>query len=421
MEVQATPLPNNIIVVSHKMPGSAAAVGAFVNIGSRHERLEENGVAHFLEHMAFKGTERRSAFDISHEIEVLGAESNAMTGHCRTAYYVKGLAEHVSTAVDIIGDALTNSKFDQADIDLESGVILQEISQYEDDLSSTMGDMLSSVAYPDQPVGRKILGTKEFVSTAKSQNFRDFIGLNYSGETMIVVGTGAIEHDSLVESVSKSFAKVPATSNRTPIIPATYGGGIGIDRSKPFSQAAIGILFPSVPYRDNARYANMLLALAFGNGMSSPLFTEIREKRGLVYHTSAFSSFESDHGDVGFYGLLTPENLNEFIKVGCAEFAKLTETISERDLLRAKNTMLVQIAFMQEQAISMMHYIGSKTWQVGYVPDPEDVRRSIQNVTVDDLREAAKRLLTGKPSIALVGPVPDADYEGMVTAALGGL
>ncbi len=419
MDIQETKLDNNIRVFTNKMSGATASIGAFINVGSRNETEKNNGVAHFLEHLAFKGTPTRSAKDISQQVEILGASSNASTDYSETAYYVRGLADHLPIVADIIGDILTNSIYDESDIKTESAVILQEIAQYEDDATTTMITLINEVAYPNQPLGRQILGTKQFVSNAKSDDFRNFIDQNYSGQTMIVVASGGIDHSTVTDIIAKSFAGIPVTASHPPVVPASYSGGLKINNDKKFSQANIGIMFPSVPACDHAFFSHKLLAQAFGGGMSSPLFMEVREKRGLVYHTSAFATAEKDHGKFVIIGMMTPENIQEFIQVSCAEFTRMTHTINEQDLERAKNSLLVNMAYGQENASSMMAYIAKSVFVHDRVRSFEEVRTLIEDVTIDDLKAAANRLLAGKPSIALVGPVPDADYEGMVQTALG--
>lgn len=420
MNLRESVLPNGVRVITYDMYGSAAAVGAYVDIGTRHETKENNGVAHFLEHMAFKGTESRTAFDIASESEILGAYSNAMTGKAFTAYYVKGLAEHMPIATDILGDVMTNSKFDAADIELESGVIIQEINQYKDDPFSTMYQLLEITAYPDQPVGRPTLGSEEFVKNATQADFRSFIDTNYSAETLVLFAAGGVDHTDIVEAATKSFAKIPTTTDRPATVPASYVGGLGIDRTKDFAQVSVGIMFPSVPIIDSAVYAHRLLANAFGSGMSSPLFQEVREKRGLVYHTSCHSDFEIDHGNIAIFGGMTPENLEEFIKVACSELAKFRDTIKPSDLTRAKNSLLVNLSFTAESAQAMLGYMSGSLFAYGHIRDFHEVSNDIRKVTIDDLKAAADRILGSTPTIALVGPVPEADYAAMVKAAIGG-
>jgi predicted Zn-dependent peptidase len=415
-------LPNGVQVFTDTIAGfDSAAVAAFINTGSRHETCDNNGVAHFLEHMAFKGTSTRTARDIAQQIEVLGSNVNAFTSSSMTAYYATGLAENFREATSIIGDVLTDSNFDPSDVALESGVILHEISRSADDPNDVMHDLLKSVAYPSQAFGRTTLGDPVFVTNAKPDDFRDFIGQQYSGETLIVVGAGGIEHEEFVTTVGEAFAKIPAAGQRPAPEPASYQGGIGIDTSRDFRQVSVGIAFPSVCVADDAMYAHRLLASAFGGGMSSPLFTEVRENRGLVYYTSCYASIDVDNGMVAIAGGMTPENLDEFITVACGEFGKLCNTIREIDLRRAKNSALVRLATMHERPFHCGQYIASSLFQRGRIIDVAEVRTQIERVTIDDLKEATRRLVSSEPSISLVGPVPESreHYAAMVRTALG--
>ncbi len=417
--IEETTLPNGLRVITKRMPGAAAAVGAFVNVGSRHETESNAGVAHFLEHMAYQGTGARPAYEIARQIEILGASTNARTSLCDTIYHVSGLAEHIPVGIDILGDVLTDSKYDAEAIRLQGQVILQEISQAADHPFHRMAELSTAIAFPDQAIGRPTLGTREFVANAQPEDFRAFVASNYSAETMLLVAAGGMEHATVVDVAARAFAKIPAVTNRAPTVPAAYAGGIGIDRSTKFTQVNIGISFGSVPIQEPAMYAHAMLASALGAGLSSPLFREVREKRGLVYHVSAQSSFEADFGIVSLVAMLTPDNLNEYIKVACGEFAGTCDTIHEDDLLRARNSALVGIALAQESAGKMAYYMAHSLFRYGHIRDFDEVRCNVEAVTVDDLKAAARTLLATRPTIALVGPVPDADYEGMVTSALG--
>lgn len=417
--IEQTTLSNNLRVITNKLPSfKTTAVGAFVNVGSRNETIDNNGIAHFQEHMIFKGSNNRTAYEISQQVEVLGSHINAYTSTEMTAYYANGLTENVEIAVDIIGDALTNSIHAEEDIKLESGVILQEISRYEDNPSSTMHSLFMDTAYPNQPVGRKILGTKEFVSNAKKEDFKKFVNENYSAETMIVFAAGGAEHSTIVNAVDKAFNMIPKTTIRPALVPATYVGGLGIDASKSFEQVSVGIGFKTVPINDPDMYIYMILANAFGGGMSSPLFTEVREKRGLVYSTSAYSDVEIDYGHFAIFGGMTPNNLKEFIDVSCSELAKMSNTINELDMIRAKNSVYVSLAKMEEDTEHMLSYMANSVFNKGRVRGFEEIRSDIEKISMDDLKDAAAKLIHSKPTISLVGPVPDADYEYFVKRAL---
>jgi predicted Zn-dependent peptidase len=412
-------LPNGVQVFTDTLTMfDSAAVAAFTNTGSRHETPETNGVAHFLEHMAFKGTSSRTARDIAQQIEVLGSNINAFTSGSMTAYYATGLATNFREPITIIGDVLTDSNFNTEDIALESGVILQEISRSADDPNDVMYNLLQSVAFPSQAVGRPILGDPNFVANAKPEDFRSFIDQQYSGETLIVVGAGGIQHADLVEAASEAFASIPVSGHRPAPEPASYRGGIGIDRERDFRQVSIGIAFPSVSVQDDAMYAHRLLAAAFGSGMSSPLFVEVRENRGLVYHTSCYADLDVDHGIIGIVGGMTPDNLDDFIQVACSEFRKMCDTINPLDLTRAKNGALVRLATLRERPFQCAQFIAAGLFQHGHVQDIEVLRQKIEQVTIDDLKAAACQLINSEPSISLVGPVPDKDYASMIKTAL---
>ena len=417
--IEQTTLSNNLRVITNKLPSfKTTAVGAFVNIGSRNETIENNGIAHFQEHMIFKGSNNRTAYEISQQIEVSGSHINAYTSTETTAYYANGLTENVEIAVDIIGDALINSIHAEEDIKLESKVILEEISRYEDNPSSTMHSLFMETAYPNQPVGRKTLGTREFVGNAKREDFKKFVNENYSAETMIVFAAGGAEHSTIVDSVEKAFSSIPKTAIRPAMVPATYVGGLGIDTSKSFAQVSVGIGFKTVPINNHDMYTYMILANAFGGGMSSPLFMEIREKRGLVYSTSAYSDAKIDYGHFAIFGGMNPINLKEFIDVSCSELAKMSNAINELDMIRAKNSVYVSLAKMEEDTEHMLSYMANSVFNKGRVRTFEEIRNDIEKISIDDLKKVASKMIQTTPTISLVGPVPDADYEFLVKNAL---
>jgi predicted Zn-dependent peptidase len=420
MHVEQTILANGLLVITGALPHlESAACGVFVNAGARHETEQNNGAAHFCEHLMFKGTTSRTAYDIAKQIEVLGSEINAFTSKDMTAYYTTGLATHIDASVEIIGDALVNSLFAPAEIKLESGVIIQEINRSDDDPGSVMQDALCATAYPDQSIGRTILGSSRFVTEAGSDDIRAFTGQYYTADNMVVVGTGGIAHDAFVHKVEKAFADLPRSAFRPQPDPVHYVGGLVIDRSREFKQVSAGIAFESVPVLDDKMYHHSLLAEAFGGAMSSPLFTEIREKRGLVYSTGCYAAMNTDHGRIIIYGGMTAGNVEEFMLVACQEFRKLCDTISETDLLRAKNSHLTSLAMLRERPFSTACFMARSHWQRGRVREMAEMRDGINQVTLDDLKSVARFALSSAPTIALIGPVPQADYAALVDTAAG--
>jgi len=416
MNIEESVLPSGLRVVTANMPGfQTAAVAAFIDAGSRDERDDRNGIAHFLEHMAFKGTSTRSALDIARRIEGLGADINAFTSDEMTAYYVIGLRQHTPDALAIIGDVLTNSVFDDKEIETERGVILQEISRSHDNPSHVAYNLFGKLSFPDQALGRSILGPPDYIRIAERSHFTDFVGEHYNTTNMVVVGAGDIDHATFVEMVAENFAKLASGNDDRRRTPALYAGGIAIDTSRDFEQVTILYGLPTVSQRDPMAPAHGVLASALGGGMSSPLFQEVREKRGLVYAVSAGASLGSDHGMLSLFAGTTPDNVAECLKVARGEIEKIaTNGVTQADFERAKNGFMVEISKALERPFSATNGIATSLFTLGRVRSPEEVRREVDAVTIDAVKKAAECLLGAEPTLAMVGPVPDADYEPMI-------
>ncbi|HET7410286.1 MAG TPA: pitrilysin family protein, partial [Paracoccaceae bacterium] len=271
MTVRVDTLPNGFRIATERMPGLAsAAIGVWVEAGSRHERADQNGIAHFLEHMAFKGTGRRSALRIAEEIEDVGGHLNAYTSRERTAYYARVLEADVPLALDIIADILRNSALDQREIEVERGVILQEIGQALDTPDDIIFDWLQETAFPDQPIGRAILGPTERIRAFARDDIAGFIGAHYRPDRMILSAAGAVDHDELVRMAERLFGDMPG--GPVPVEErARYAGG---ERrvEKPLEQAHFALAFEAPGYRDDDYHAAQIAAVALGGGMSSRLF-----------------------------------------------------------------------------------------------------------------------------------------------------
>jgi len=419
MNIEQSVLPNGLRVVSVNLPGfDSAAVGAFIKAGARNETEANNGIAHFLEHMAFKGTKTRTALQIGAEIEVLGSNINAYTSHDQTAYFVTGLKSTIAQSVAILGDVLTASTFEPRDIEVEKGVILQEIRRAADNPSHVAYEGYGHVAYPDQPLGRPILGPASIIEGVTRDYFTSFVAQHYFAENMVVVGTGDFAHAAFVEMVGEHFAALP--SRATPVVaaPARYVGGDVRNTEKDFEQVTILLGLQSVPETDPTVYAHKLLARALGGGMSSPLFQEVREKRGLVYAVSAYSDHGADHGDFVLYAGTTAKHVPDLINVACAEIMKTTQAVGEQDLARARNSMLVSLATAREKPFTLARLIANSLFEHGRVIPPDQAMRAVEAVTLDDVRAAARVVVASNPTVSLVGPVPDMDYHGTVRTAL---
>lgn len=418
MQFEQTLLSGGLMVITHSSPHlESVSLGAFVNAGSRQETALNHGVAHFLEHLLFKGTQNRTANEIATQIEVLGSDINAFTSTDMTAVHATGLASHGGQSIEIIGDMITHSLFASPDIGLESGVILQEISRNADSPNNVMHDVIQAVSYPGQSLGRTILGSTEFVAHAVTEDFHDFTTRQYTADNIVIAGAGGIDHDVFVRNVEAAFVDLPRTVRRQPIPRAAYVGGIGIDRNRDFKQVSAGIAFDSVPIIDDTMYHHILLADAFGGGMSSPLFNEVREKRGLVYSTGCHTSMGADNGRLLITGGMTAENVEEFVVVACRAFRTMCDHVDAIDLRRAKNSYLVGLATLRERPYAAACFMARSYWQRGRVRSLAEMRDAINAVTLNDLKAAAARVLTSEPSIALIGPAPQADYKALVCSA----
>ena len=419
MNIEQTVLPNGLRVVSVNLPGfDSAAVAAFVKAGARNETEANNGIAHFLEHMAFKGTKTRSALQIGAEIEVLGSNINAFTSHDMTCYFVTGLKNTVAQSVAILGDVLTASTYNESDIATEKGVILQEIRRSADNPSHVAYDGYGLTAYPGQSIGRPILGRAALIEQVTRDHFTDFVGQNYFAENMVVVGTGDFGHQAFAEQVAEHFSALPSRAEPVTVSPAQYVGGHVRNTDKDFEQVTILLGLQSVPETDPTVWAHKVMARALGGGMSSPLFQEVREKRGLVYSVSAYSDHGADHGELVMFAGTTAKHVDELLTVACGEITKATAHVSETDMTRAKNSLLVGLATAKERPFSLARGIAGSLFEHGMIMTPEDAMRKVEAVTLDDVKAAARMMVTSNPTVSLVGPVPDQDYHGQVRAAL---
>jgi predicted Zn-dependent peptidase len=417
--VKITTLESGLRVITAHIPTMrSAAVGAFVQRGSRDENPDENGIAHFLEHMAFKGTTGRSALQISAQVEKLGSDINAFTTQDMTAYYVIGLDSTADCSVEVLGDICSNSLYDQEEIDCESEVICQEISCANDDAGDTAYWQYAQQAFPDQALGRCILGPSEFIRTAKRENFTSFVDRFYTTQDMIVLGAGNIEHARFVDQVNKHFRDLrtaPVAYHRQP---AVWGGGYGGVTSSKFEQVTAYVGWKSVSQADSNFYAHRMLASAIGGGMSSPLFQEVREKRGLVYSVSSFMEAGPDYGSFNLNAGMTPDNLDEVLGVSMGVFNAARQSIADDDFERARNGELVSNAFARERPFSLGSAIVSGVFVSGEILDLDAEREKIMAVTKGDLYAAAEMIFKSAPSIGLAGPIGNKDYFAMLSRAV---
>src|SRR5271168_3088540 len=320
--VRVTKLNSGLTIVTETMDRvETVSLGAYVASGTRNETAAQNGVSHFLEHMAFKGTERRTAAEIAEAVENVGGHINAYTAREQTAYYVKLLKEDLALGADIIGDILTHSAFAPDEVERERGVILQEIGQANDTPDDIIFDHFQETSYPSQPMGRPVLGTEKIIKKLKRADIAGYMKQNYAAGNIVVAATGALEHERVVQLVTQHFADLPDRMPAAPQ-PGRYEGG-EFREGRELDQVHIVLGFPGVGYADPDYYPVLLLSTLLGGGMSSRLFQEIREKRGLVYSIYSFAAPYIDSGLFGIYAGTGEAEAAELVPVTLEELQRV--------------------------------------------------------------------------------------------------
>jgi predicted Zn-dependent peptidase len=407
LTVQLHTLPNGFRIVTEHMPGLASAsIGIWIDAGGRHERLDQNGIAHFLEHMAFKGTKRRSALQIAEEIEDVGGYINAYTSRELTAFYARVLKADVPLALDVISDILLNPIFDPAEIEVERGVILQEIGQALDTPDDVIFDWLQERAYPEQPLGRTILGPTERVSQFARHDLSEFVADHYGPERMILSAAGAVDHDTIVRTAEALFGHLALQPAFTQV-DATFQSGERIEL-KTLEQAHFALGFEGPGYRDDAIYTAQIFSTAFGGGMSSRLFQEIREKRGLCYTIYAQTGAYAETGMTTIYAGTSAEDLNELAGLTMDELKRSADDMTPAEVARARAQMKAGLLMGLESPSSRAERLARMVSIWGRVPDLEETISRIDAVTTGDVREFAAGMITGAAALALYGPVEKA-------------
>jgi predicted Zn-dependent peptidase len=410
-------LPNGVRIVAEPMPGLASAsVGLWVTAGGRHERAEQNGVAHFLEHMAFKGTARRSARRIAEEIEDVGGYINAYTGREMTAYYARVLGPDVPLALDILADIVLAPAMPDPEIEVERGVILQEIGQALDTPDDIIFDWLQETAYPDQPFGRAILGPAERVGAFGRADLAGFVAEHYGPDQIILSAAGAVDPDAIVRLAEAHLGHlVPRPQPAAD--PARFTGG---ERrvARRLEQAHVALAFAAPGSRDDAAYTAQLYAGAMGGGMSSRLFQELREARGLCYTVFAQASAYADTGAITLYGGTSAEQVRPFVEITVDELRRAAGDLSEAELARARAQMKAGLLMGLESCSSRAERNARMVMIWGRVPTIGETVERIEAVDLAQLRGFAGGLCATTPALTLLGPVRTAPGLAKVTRRL---
>jgi predicted Zn-dependent peptidase len=415
--IRLTRLPSGLTVVTERMERvETVSLGAYVAAGSRHENAAENGVSHFLEHMAFKGTERRTAAAIAEEIEAVGGHLNAYTAREQTAYYAKVLKEDTGLAADIIGDILTHSTFEPEELERERGVILQEIGQANDTPDDIIFDRFQEAAYPGQPIGRPVLGLEAGIREMPRGTLTGYMRRHYSAGNVVVAAAGALDHDAVVELVQRHFADLPADPPPAALA-AAYAGG-EFREARDLDQVHIVLGFPSVGYGERDYYPTLLLSTLLGGGMSSRLFQEVREKRGLVYSVYSFASPFMDGGLFGIYAGTGESEAAELMPVTLEELRKVQHGVTEAELARARAQVKASLLMSLESTGSRCEQLARQMQVFGRVVPTQETVAKLNAVTVADVERAAARHFRASPTLAVLGPAERVPGLASVTEAL---
>ena len=405
--MRLTTLPNGFRIVTEAMPGlKSAAIGIWITAGGRHERVEQNGIAHFLEHMAFKGTVRRSALQIAEEIEDVGGYINAYTSREMTAYYARVLDGDVPLAIDVIADIVLNPVFDPKEIEVERHVILQEIGQALDTPDDIIFDWLQEAAYPEQSIGRTILGPEERVSHFGRDDLSRFVAEHYGPGQMILAAAGAVDHEQIAALATQLFGGIAARPGGL-IIPAAFTGGERRE-VKDLEQAHIALAFEAPGYRHADVYTSQIYSTALGGGMSSRLFQKIREERGLCYSIFAQAGSYEDTGMLTIYAGTSAEEIGELTALTIDELKRAAEDMTEAEVARARAQLKAGLLMGLESPSSRAERLSRLLSIWGRVPDVAEAIARIEAVTTADVRRYAGALIAQPSALALYGPVADA-------------
>ena len=418
MSVEVTRLSSGLRVVTDAMPHlQTASLGVWVGAGSRDEHPDEHGISHLLEHMAFKGTTRRTARQIAEEIEAVGGDLNAATGVETTAYYARMLKADVPLALDVLSDILSDPSFDPEELQREQNVIVQEIGASEDTPDDVVFDKLQETAFPGQPVGRSILGRRESVRSFDRKRLAHYLKRNYRAPDMLVVAAGAVDHKAVVHEVEARFASFTGPAAPLPE-PARFVGGSHIE-TRNLEQVHVALAMQGLPQRDPELFSLQVFTSVLGGGMSSRLFQEVREIRGLCYSIYAFHAPYADVGMFGLYSGTDATDVPELMRVVVDQIGNAAETLNEAEVNRATVQMKASLLMALESSGARAEQLARQMFAWERPVPLEELVARIESVTVERARAAGRALIArGRPAIAAVGPGPGLESAATIAESL---
>lgn len=405
MSFQVTQLDNGLRIATEThadIHSAAFAIG--IDVGARHERIGEGGLSHLLEHMAFKGSSRLNAKQIAEAFDMMGGNVNAYTSHEHTVYYAKVLKEYAHDALKLLCEIVSDFAFDQQELERERQVILQEIAMHQDSPDDLVFDLFQETAFRDQALGRSILGTPARVASFSREDLRAYTDQHYVPPRMVVAGAGAVDHIDTCGLVADYFGKQPRGAASQAIEPGVYIGG---ERTleKDLEQVQLVVGYPGVAIHHADYFPLQMLSTVLGGGMSSRLFQEIREKRGLAYSVSSFATGYNDAGVLGFYAGTTVEHLPELVGALQDVVRDALHSITEPELLRARNQLKAGVVMTRENCGAVSEWIARHMLVYGRYKTADEIVGMLDAVTIDQMKRAGEACLRhATPTIAALGP-----------------
>jgi len=403
MKVECKVLDSGLTVITDQMEVKSTSIGVWIDAGSAKEELNECGIAHMLEHMAFKGTTNRNAEEIAREIEDVGGDINAYTSKEVTAYYLKVLHENSDLGIDILSDIIKNSTLPEDEIERERGVIISEIGQSFDSPDDRVFENFTETVFQNQSLGRPILGTKETVNNFQRSDLESFFSSHYGLKNMVVVASGNIEPDWFMDVVEDKFSDIKHKVKSGNVEAKWKAGFIGEDRDLEQTQLVFGI--EGLNNIDLDRYSLRALAIILGGGMSSRLFQELREKRGLCYSIFSFTQMQSSTGAFGFYAGTSPKDANQLLEASLSEWNKLKGSITKEEVSRAKAQMRSGFIMGQESTGSRAEYLAKTMLNFRKLVSTDQVLKEIENISINSIEAVIERIfLSTQPVLSIIGP-----------------
>lgn len=404
MSVRVTELANGLRVATDTMDTvETVSLGTWVETGSRDEAAEVCGISHLLEHMVFKGTERRTAREIAEEIEAAGGHLNAYTSRENTAYYAKVLKEDIGLGVDLVSDIFMHATMDATELEREKSVICQEIHQAHDTPDDVVFDLFQEVAYPGQAIGRPVLGTEDVIRGFSRDDVQAYRQKGYTAPATVFCAAGRVDHNQLVDLVGEAFSALPNTPRPAREQAVYHGGDSRIERD--LEQVHIVLGLNGVGYKDDDFYAASVLSTVFGGGMSSRLFQEVREERGLAYSIYSFLACYEDSGIFGIYAGTGSEHLDDLIPLLADEAQKVSTDLGPEETQRARTQLKASILMARESTSARAEQLARHIMLFDRPLGVDEIVAEIDAVDDNAVRAVADRLFTGIPTVSAIGPI----------------